>query len=290
METVRPICADVAHRGAEALRELGERLDGIARLAPGAWPGAWRRPWTGSTPMCARPLRNRSDALGWCTPTSADRTSPPPAAGGTVTERRMPVARVGLYVPGGLAVILLRGHERRARPGGRGRLARGREPATKGAGPFQGLPHPSILAAAAMLGVEEVYAVGGAQAIAMFAYGAAEADGTVVCPRVDLVTGPGNIYVAAAKRLLRGRVGIDAEAGPTEIAILADETADPAPCRCRPDQPGRARHHRGRGARDRQRGTRGRRRARGSRAGGGDQAHRADPYGPFGCPVRDCAR
>jgi histidinol dehydrogenase len=85
-----------------------------------------------------------------------------------------------------------------------------------------GLPHPTILAACAMLGVEEVYAVGGAQAIAMFAYGAGP------CRRVDLVTGPGNIYTVSAKRLLKGVVGIDSEAGPTEIAILADETADPA--------------------------------------------------------------
>jgi histidinol dehydrogenase len=85
-----------------------------------------------------------------------------------------------------------------------------------------GLPAPTVLAACALLGVGEVYAVGGAQAIAMFAYGAGE------CARVDLVTGPGNIYTVAAKRLLKGRVGIDAEAGPTEIAILADDTADAA--------------------------------------------------------------
>jgi histidinol dehydrogenase len=86
---------------------------------------------------------------------------------------------------------------------------------------FGGLPHPSILAACALLGVEEVYAVGGAQAVAMFAYG------TVDCPRVDLVSGPGNVYVAAAKRLLKGVIGIDSEAGPTEIGILADDSADP---------------------------------------------------------------
>ena len=85
-----------------------------------------------------------------------------------------------------------------------------------------GCPHPTILAACALLGVEEVYAVGGAQAIAMFAYGAGP------CRPVDLVTGPGNIYVVAAKRLLAGVVGIDSEAGPTEIAILADDTADAA--------------------------------------------------------------
>jgi len=87
---------------------------------------------------------------------------------------------------------------------------------------FDGLPHPTILAACALLGVDEVYAVGGAQAIAMFAYGAGP------CAPADLVTGPGNVYVAAAKRLLKGRIGIDAEAGPTEIAVLADDTADPA--------------------------------------------------------------
>jgi histidinol dehydrogenase len=85
------------------------------------------------------------------------------------------------------------------------------------------LPHPTILATCALLGVTEVYAVGGAQAIALFAYGM---EG--VCEKVDLVTGPGNIYVAAAKRALRGLIGIDSEAGPTEIAILADSTALPS--------------------------------------------------------------
>jgi histidinol dehydrogenase len=87
---------------------------------------------------------------------------------------------------------------------------------------FDGQPHPAVLAACALLGVDEVYRVGGAQAIAMLAYGAGE------CEPVDVVTGPGNVYVAAAKRCVRGIVGVDAEAGPTEIAILADDTADPA--------------------------------------------------------------
>ena len=82
-----------------------------------------------------------------------------------------------------------------------------------------GLPHPAVLAACALLGITEVHAVGGAQAIAMFAYGTAD------CAAADIVSGPGNVYVAAAKRLLRGTVGTDAEAGPTEIAILADHTA-----------------------------------------------------------------
>jgi histidinol dehydrogenase len=92
---------------------------------------------------------------------------------------------------------------------------------------FGGLPHPTILAACALLGITEVYAVGGAQAVAMLAVGVTLEDGTVVEP-VNMVTGPGNIYVTAAKRMLKGRIGIDSEAGPTEIAILADNTAIPA--------------------------------------------------------------
>jgi len=91
---------------------------------------------------------------------------------------------------------------------------------------FGGRPHPTILAAARMLGVTEVWAVGGAQAVALLAYGGTDTDGSPLSP-VDLVTGPGNIYLTAAKRLLRGVIGIDAEAGPTEIAVLADHTADP---------------------------------------------------------------
>jgi histidinol dehydrogenase len=101
-------------------------------------------------------------------------------------------------------------------------------------GVFTGYPAPAILATCELLGVDEVYAVGGAQAIAMFAYGASEegaggtpSAGAEVCAPVTLVTGPGNIYVAAAKRLLKGLIGIDAEAGPTEIAVLADDSADP---------------------------------------------------------------
>jgi histidinol dehydrogenase len=92
---------------------------------------------------------------------------------------------------------------------------------------FGGLPHPSILAACALLGIDEVYAAGGAQALAMFAYGASSDEG-VDCRPVNLITGPGNIYVAAAKRHLQGTVSIDSEAGPTEIAIIADDTADAA--------------------------------------------------------------
>jgi histidinol dehydrogenase len=138
--------------------------------------------------------------------------------GGVVTERWLPVDRVGLYVPGGRAVypssVLM--NVIPAQIAKVSSIAVASPPQKE----FGGLPHPTILAACALLGITEVYAVGGAQAIALFAYGM---DG--LCEKCDLVTGPGNIYVAAAKRALRGVIGIDSEAGPTEIAILADESA-----------------------------------------------------------------
>jgi histidinol dehydrogenase len=139
-------------------------------------------------------------------------------SGGSVTERWIPVDRVGLYVPGGRAVypssVMMN-----VIPA---LIAQVKSIAV--ASPpqkdFGGLPHPTIMATCALLGITEVYAIGGAQAIALFAYGMED-----VCEQVDMVTGPGNIFVAAAKRALRGIVGIDSEAGPTEIAILADESA-----------------------------------------------------------------
>jgi histidinol dehydrogenase len=138
--------------------------------------------------------------------------------GGTVTERWVPVDRVGLYVPGGRAVypssVMM--NVIPAQIAGVQSIAVASPPQKE----FGGLPHPTILATCALLGIDEVYAVGGAQAVAMFAYG-------VGCQAVDMVTGPGNVYVAAAKRALRGIIGIDSEAGPTEIIILADETANP---------------------------------------------------------------
>jgi len=102
-------------------------------------------------------------------------------------------------------------------------------PQRENTGVFAGYPHPTVLAACALLGVDEVYAMGGAQAVAAFAYGFTDAEGdeAVVAEPVDLVTGPGNIYVTAAKRLLKGLIGIDSEAGTTEIAVLADDSADP---------------------------------------------------------------
>ena len=138
--------------------------------------------------------------------------------GGAVTGKWVPVDRVGLYVPGGRAVypssVMM--NVIPAQIAQVQSIAVASPPQKE----FGGLPHPTILATCALLGITEVYAVGGAQAIALFAYGM---EG--VCEKADLVTGPGNIYVAAAKRSLRGIIGIDSEAGPTEIAILADSSA-----------------------------------------------------------------
>ena len=144
-----------------------------------------------------------------------------PIAGGKVTTRFVPVDSVGLYVPGGKAVypsstIM---NVVPAQIAGVPRLAI----ATPAQKEFGGRPNPTILATAKLLGVDEVYAIGGASAIAAFAHGVEE----IGLEPVRLVTGPGNIYVAAAKRQLRSQIGIDSEAGPTEILIIADQSANP---------------------------------------------------------------
>jgi histidinol dehydrogenase len=218
LEQVRPICETVRSRGAVGLREITAELDGVdlvsARVAPEIIDAAV----SGLTPELRVAL---DEAIGRARRVHEaqrrDDVTVSVVDGGTVTERWLPVRRVGLYVPGGLvaypsSVVM---NVVPAQVAGVESLAVA-SPPQRGHG---GLPHPAILAACGLLGVDEVYAAGGAQAIAMFAYG------TDDCPRVDLVTGPGNVYVAAAKRLLKGVVGIDAEAGVTEIAILADSTA-----------------------------------------------------------------
>ncbi len=221
MAVVRPLCDDVRDRGAEAVLELGERFDGVRPPSLRVPVQAIAQALEGLDPdvrvaleeairrvRIVHEAQRRTDVTTQVVP------------GGSVTERWLPVERVGLYVPGGLAVypssVVM--NVVPAQIAGVGSLALASPPQRE----FGGLPHPTILAACALLGVDEVYAAGGAQAVAMFAYGAGE------CLPAAMVTGPGNIYVAAAKRLLKGRIGIDSEAGPTEIAILADETAVPA--------------------------------------------------------------
>ncbi|GGR01389.1 histidinol dehydrogenase [Streptomyces netropsis] len=221
LEKVRPICEDVHHRGTAALIDYAERFDGVridrVRVAPEEITGALER----LDPAVRAALEEsiRRARIVHREQRRTDKTVKV-VPGGTVTERWVPVERVGLYVPGGNAVypssVVM--NVVPAQEAGVSSLAVS-SPPQKDHG---GLPHPTILAACALLGVDEVYAAGGAQAIAMFAYGTDE------CRPAQLVTGPGNIWVAAAKRLLKGRIGIDAEAGPTEIAILADDTADAA--------------------------------------------------------------
>ena len=222
---VRPIVDAVAARGAEAALEFGESFDGV-------------RPERVRVP--AAELQNALDALPSDVRTAlevaidrtrvvhADQrrsdTTTTLAIGATVTERWVPVERVGLYVPGGNAVypssVVM--NVVPAQTAGVDSLVIASPPQAA----FGGLPHPTILAAARMLGVDEVWAVGGGQAVALLAYGGTDTDGAELAP-VDMVTGPGNIYVTAAKRICRSQIGIDSEAGPTEIAILADHTADP---------------------------------------------------------------
>lgn len=231
LHQVRPICEDVRDRGAEAVYAAAERFDGVRpeRLrVPGAVIEAALE---GLDPAVREALEEsiRRARLVHADQRREDTTTVV-SPGGTVTERWVPVDRVGLYVPGGLAVypssVVM--NVVPAQLAQVGSLAVASPPQKDAPAGFAGWPHPTILAACALLGIEEVYAMGGAQAIAAFAYGFAdETDaGIDECEPVSMVTGPGNIYVAAAKRLLKGIIGIDAEAGPTEIAILADATAD----------------------------------------------------------------
>ena len=143
--------------------------------------------------------------------------------GGEVEERWIPVDRVGLYVPAGRAVypssVVM--NVVPAQLAGVKSIALASPPQKDN----DGWPSDLVLATCALLGIEEIYAIGGAQAIAALALGIKNSSGVIISEPVDIVTGPGNIYVAAAKRALRGIVGIDSEAGPTEIAVVADSTA-----------------------------------------------------------------
>lgn len=224
---VRPLVDDVRARGADAVRDAGERFDGV-RVADLRVPAdALVAALAALDPAVRAALE---ESIARARRVHADQVRPDTTTvlghGATVTERYVPVERVGLYAPGGLAVyassVVM--NVVPAQAAGVTSIAVTSPPQRD----HSGLPHPTILAACALLGVDEVYAAGGAQAVAMLALGAREADGAQSCPPVDVITGPGNVYVAAAKRLLRGVVGIDAEAGPTEIAVLADATADPS--------------------------------------------------------------
>lgn len=226
---VAPIIAAVRERGAAELRDLAERFDGVRPDHLRVPAEAFDQALAVLDPTVRAALEES------ITRVRAVHSAQLPsdfvvdlADGAQVRQRWIPVARVGLYVPGGLAVypssVVM--NVVAAQEAGVPSLAVATPPQRENGG----LPHPTILAACALLGVDEVYAVGGAQAVAMLAYGARGSepqDGAVLCDPVNVITGPGNVYVAAAKRLVRGVVGIDAEAGTTEIAVLADATANP---------------------------------------------------------------
>lgn len=220
LAAVKPLVADVRERGVDALMDQAERFDGVRPTSIRVPAHACEEALANLDPelVAAIELAIAHVRIGHEMQMPEERTVEI-VPGGTVAQRWIPMQRVGLYVPGGLAVypssVVM--NAVCAQVAGVGSIAL----TSPAQAEFGGLPHPTILAACALLGIDEVYAAGGAGAIAMFAYGAGE------CEPVDVITGPGNIYVAAAKRLVLGTVGIDSEAGTTEIAILADDTADP---------------------------------------------------------------
>jgi histidinol dehydrogenase len=228
VEAIRPLVDAVRSDGEAALIEQAARFDGVeidrARVPQQALDAAL----DALDPEVRAALETSIARLRrTCEAELPSDVVTEVVAGGVVTQRQTPVRRVGLYVPAAKAPLVssVVMNVVPAQVAGVASLALA-SPAQREHG---GLPHPTVLAACALLGVHEVYAAGGAGAVAMFAYGYGDlTDQDGGCQPVDLVTGPANIYGVAAKRLVRGVVGIDSEAGPTEIAILADADADPA--------------------------------------------------------------
>lgn len=223
LTTISPILESVKNGNESTLLELSKKFDGIAPQSLRVPESVIAAALNHLDPQLKNIIR---EAIRRVRIVHRDQerssTTTRVVDGGEVEERWIPVDRVGLYVPGGRAVypssVIMNVVPAQI----------AEVPSIAIASPAQqdndGWPHPTILATCALLGVSEVYAMGGAQAIAAFAYGVKNNDNEILAP-VDLVTGPGNIYVAAAKRALRGKIGIDSEAGPTEIAVVADFTA-----------------------------------------------------------------
>lgn len=224
LDKVTPILEQVRTGGTEALLDLSEKFDGVRPEALRVPNEVLERSLAELDPAVRRALDAlvvRAREVHTAQLPAASLVSPGPDA--RVTNRWVPVERVGLYVPGGQAVypssVVM--NVIPAQVAGVTQLAIASPPQRD----FGGWPHPTVLAAAHLLGVDEVYAVGGAQAVGMFAYGAADGAGEAAVAPVSLITGPGNVYVATAKRAVQGTVGIDSEAGPTEIMVVADSTA-----------------------------------------------------------------
>lgn len=221
---VAPIIEQVRHGGEQTLLELAERFDGVRPPALRVPAEALEAALAGLDPRVRAALEESIRRARLVHAAQHPQDSTVELGEGAVVENHwIPVGRVGLYVPGGRAVypssVVM--NVVPAQAAGVGSLAVTSPPQRD----HGGLPHPTVLAACALLGVDEVYAAGGAQAVAMLAHGVQDDDGGWLCAPVDLVTGPGNVYVAAAKRALQGVIGVDAEAGPSEIAVIADGTA-----------------------------------------------------------------
>jgi histidinol dehydrogenase len=226
MAQVEPIIEEVRDGDVSSLLSLSERFDGIRPSQIRVPRDVIREALESLDPALKKVIEeairrvrivHRDQVRGETTVRVVD--------GGEVEERWIPVDRVGLYVPAGRAVypssVVM--NVVPAQIAGVESIALASPPQRDN----DGWPHQLVLATCAILGIDEVYAMGGAQAIAAFAFGINDETGNRISEPVDIVTGPGNIYVAAAKRALRGVIGIDSEAGPTEIAIVADATAAP---------------------------------------------------------------
>jgi len=212
---------DVRARGAAALAEQAAKFDGGA-------PASVRVPASDiAAAVAALPADVRAaleEAIVRVREATAAQVPPPAETrigpGATIEQRWQPVERAGLYVPGGKAVypssVVMNAVP--AQVAGVASVALASPPQRA----FGGAVHPVILGAAGLLGIEEVYAMGGAGAIGALAWGVED----IGLDPVQVITGPGNIYVAAAKRVVRGQAGIDSEAGTTEILVIADDTAD----------------------------------------------------------------
>ncbi|MEB3332861.1 MAG: histidinol dehydrogenase [Synechococcaceae cyanobacterium] len=215
-QRVEAILAQVRDQGDAALLELSERFDGVRPDPLRIPPEQLQQAWQATAPELQQALEQAHRRIV----TFHRRQRPDDLAiegpfGERLGRRWRPVERAGLYVPGGRAAypstVLMNAVP--ARVAGVERIVMVTPPGPKG------LPDPAVLAAAHLAGVREVYRVGGAQAIAALAFG------TDSVPRVDVITGPGNLWVTLAKKAVYGRVGIDSLAGPSEVLVIADHSA-----------------------------------------------------------------
>jgi histidinol dehydrogenase len=217
----RELIAEVRDRGVDAILDQAERFDGVRPKAVRVHAGEIAAAMSRLDPAVRDALEESIDRVRKATQAQVpEPTVTQLAPGAEVIQRWQPIARVGFYVPGGKAVypssVVM--NVVPAHVAGVGSVALASPPQKA----FDGSVHPTILGAAGLLGVEEVYAMGGAGAIGALAYGVPE----LTLDPVELITGPGNVFVTAAKRLVRDDIGIDSEAATTEILIIADETAD----------------------------------------------------------------